>query len=661
MKKNILRSASCIIIIAGSLLLGACDVDVAVDDDNNMKINLGQDDGNNVKFNVEQGTSDRQDILLGSDEHEQLEKEVFEANQLDKLFKNHKSIVIECTEIPDDLGWIDYYYMTKDACYREDPSTAEYDYDRCYYQLHNDNPDGEPRLYYGVDLRSDYDLLADYGHQIVPYLEEEWFRSDLEEHLECYIEDGLVYMRDRNNEESSKELFESLMPNETYGDEIVYSEAIADADTKEILEFNTYLESPDGTMRPLICKKVSYDAEEPRNARNLRAAAERYCENMIDVTFTVDPGTDHELSKSMTMPVGSVVNYVCDNMENDVTFDNAEATELTHWDGMKSKSIYIFTDPTKEQQETYEKLLSEIKKDDALSVTIQDIAMANNREAAFSRHKNWITTTTPSEDNDCLAAKACGLYGFTSFSENGKAYFDTDYCEEDGTKLNEKNLITQNNDYYINDSLKDGQVLQVSWYLMPDDEKTQRRIERGADLESKAVFGYDEDVNEELDGVTDNGDGTITVDTHVSVDDAPEIVSVPDEWKGGRVEYTYVLNKDDLEMKGMTSRVVTDSGSYDFITETVDYDCEAPEGYNEMSGYVEDFENGMPKNPKTITITYDPETENEEVYTLETDTSYSIAPVIREGYGLYKDPEGKTPFKGSDGKTNVEIYAIKEN
>ncbi len=79
-----------------------------------------------------------------------------------------------------------------------------------------------------------------------------------------------------------------------------------------------------------------------------------------------------------------------------------------------------------------------------------------------------------------------------------------------------------------------------------------------------------------------------------------------------------------------------------------------------MSGYVEDFENGMPENPKTITITYDPETENEEVYTLETDTSYSITPIIREGYNLYKDPEGKTPFKGSDGKKNVEIYAIKE-
>ncbi len=561
MKKNILRTVSCITLIAGSMMLGACAVNVDVDDDNNMKINVGQDDGNNVKFNVGQDASGRQDIPLDSDEHKQLEKEVFEANQLDELIKNHTSVVIEYTELPDnDYGWLDYNYMTKDVCYYESADSAEYAYDRCYYRLSDDKSGNAPKLIYGVDLRSDYDLLSLYGHQMVPDSETEWFRSDLEEHLECYIEDGLIHMKDRNNEESSKEWFENNVPKETYNDEIVYSEVIADADTKEILDFNTYLESPDGNMRLVLSQKASYDVEEPRKVRNLRVAAERYCENMIEATVTVDPGTDHELSKSMTMPVGSVINYVCDNQEDPAIFDNAEATELTHWDGMKSKSVYIFTDPTKEQQETYEKLLSEIKKDDALSVTIQDIAMANNREAAFSRHKNWITTTTPSEDNDCLAAKACGLYGFTSFSENGKAYFDTDYCEEDGTRLNEKNLINQNDDYYINDSLKDGQVLQVSWYLMPDDEKTQRRIERGADLESKAVFGYNEDVNEELDGVTDNGDGTITVDTHVSVDDAPEIVSVPDEWKGGRVEYTYVLNKDDLEMKGMTSRVVTDSG-----------------------------------------------------------------------------------------------------
>ena len=92
-------------------------------------------------------------------------------------------------------------------------------------------------------------------------------------------------------------------------------------------------------MRLALSKKASYDVEEPRKVRNMRVAAERYCENMIDATVTVDPGTDHELSKSLTMPVESMLNYYCDNMDKAICFDNAEATELTHWDGMKKLSV----------------------------------------------------------------------------------------------------------------------------------------------------------------------------------------------------------------------------------------------------------------------------------------------------------------------------------
>nr|MCR5733661.1 hypothetical protein [Lachnospiraceae bacterium] len=313
-----------------------------------------------------QDLSGRQDIPFDSKEFEQLDKEVYEANLLDELFKHHKSVVYEYTELPDnDLGWLDYFYMTKDVCYHENAETAEYDYDRYFYFLEGDGSGNAPEFGYGVDLTSDYDLLADYGYQLVPDLEpgESWFNSETEEHVECYIEDGRIYMKDRCKEESAEEWFKDNVPNETYDGGIIYNEVIADAKTKEILEFNTYLEKPDGTMRLLLGKKASYDAEEPRRVRNMRAVAERYCENMIDVTFTVDPGTDHELSKSITMPVGSTIKFYCDNGDKAIYFDNAEATELTHWDGMKSKSLYIFTDPTEEQIKTREKLLKKVKQD----------------------------------------------------------------------------------------------------------------------------------------------------------------------------------------------------------------------------------------------------------------------------------------------------------
>ncbi len=225
-----------------------------------------------------------------------------EANLLDELFKHHTSVVYEYSGLPyNDFGgkdYLDYFYMTKDVCYHEDADSAEYVYDRYFYFLDDDRSGNAPKFGYGVDLSSDYDLLADYGSQLVadPEPGEPWFKSGSEEYGECYIEDGLIYMKERDNEESSKEWFENNVPKETYDGGKIYTEVIADAKTKEILEFNFYLERSDGTMRLLLGTKASYDVEEPRRVRNMRVAAERDCENMIDATFTVDPGTDHEMS-----------------------------------------------------------------------------------------------------------------------------------------------------------------------------------------------------------------------------------------------------------------------------------------------------------------------------------------------------------------------------
>ena len=136
---------------------------------------------------------------------------------------------------------------------------------------------------------------------------------------------------------------------------------LADAETKEVQEFNNYLEDTDGVITRVINYKAFYDEPEPRRVRNMRAAFERYCENTIVATMVVDPGTDREISESMTIPVGSNIKYRSDNPDSTIVFDNAEATELTHWDGMKDKSTYIFTEPTEEQLKRYEELLNKIR------------------------------------------------------------------------------------------------------------------------------------------------------------------------------------------------------------------------------------------------------------------------------------------------------------
>ncbi|MBO4374300.1 MAG: hypothetical protein J5829_04250 [Lachnospiraceae bacterium] len=344
---------SVIVLVSVMLCLGACSVDIKTDESDR--------DSTGKTASV---AEERRDIPLDSEEFKELQHEIFVANHLEELLKKHSSVIIDMTDAPEnDNDWQDYYYTTDDVYYCECADYAEYNFDRYYYAMENTESEDGSNLYYGINLQDDPGLKELAGYQIPPEGQEElWSGSEDEEHVSCYIEDGVIYFMDRFKPEAGREWFEFYVPKETYDGQTVYSELIVDADTKEIKEFNHYLEDSDGTMTRIKSIKAFYDMPEPRRVRNMRAAFERYCENTIDVTVVVDPGTDREKSGSMTIPIGSQVRYRFDNFENAVIFDNAEATELTHWDGMRDKTIYLFTEPTEEQVEKYHELLDEIKK-----------------------------------------------------------------------------------------------------------------------------------------------------------------------------------------------------------------------------------------------------------------------------------------------------------
>ena len=81
---------------------------------------------------------------------------------------------------------------------------------------------------YGLDLCSDYDLWTVAGYQFPPKDEADWSNSELEEHDACYVENGLLVLRDRRNPEASEAWFAEHVPYETYDGETVYTEVIAD-------------------------------------------------------------------------------------------------------------------------------------------------------------------------------------------------------------------------------------------------------------------------------------------------------------------------------------------------------------------------------------------------------------------------------------------------
>ena len=93
----------------------------------------------------------------------------------------------------------------------------------------------------------------------------------------------------------------------------------------------------------------------------MRAAFERYCENTIEVTMVVDPGTDREFSKSLTVPVGSLLNFRSDNPDRAIICDDPDVTVVTHFDGMQSRTFYILTEPSDEQVARYGELLQALQ------------------------------------------------------------------------------------------------------------------------------------------------------------------------------------------------------------------------------------------------------------------------------------------------------------
>lgn len=307
------------------------------------------------------GVSVRRDIPLDSEEFQTLQHEVFAANQLEPLLKNHKSVIMDLTHEPS-LGpkMKNYHYFTKDMFYYETPSSAGLDFDRVFYWLTYAEEGGEGQMSYGLDMCSDYDPM-EFAHTLVPEDEEEWKGDGSDTHIACFVEDGLVYLRDRRSAEGSKEWFAVSVPGETYNGEILYSEVIADAKTKELTEFNMYLEGKDGSVRRIMHRTAVYDAPEPTRVTNLRTAFERYSENTVTMTVVVDPGSDHETSRSITIPIGSIFSFRTDNQSRAICFDDAAASKVTHWDGLHSKTFYLFTDPTDEQIERYNTLLQELR------------------------------------------------------------------------------------------------------------------------------------------------------------------------------------------------------------------------------------------------------------------------------------------------------------
>ena len=267
---------------------------------------------------------------------------IYESNQLDAIFSRHESVTITFhhPHMPesDEVIW-----ETSELCFRSWSETdAQYIKDNVIYELYNDNGD--------VDLSCTCVYGAPYSYCFVGDPEEYYYSPEHEHTLDCFEEDGLLYIITEYDESLSRKAMEAV--GLEYTGQTVRSRIVVDAETYDIVDFCQYV-TEDGNETIIIATHAAYDEPEPFAGRVLRGAFEHTSRNMMNVTYIIDQGTDHEVVRTIAVPA----NTECVFPSLDVPyiyFDDPECTTISYWDRLSDKTYYIITNPIEEENERFE-------------------------------------------------------------------------------------------------------------------------------------------------------------------------------------------------------------------------------------------------------------------------------------------------------------------
>ena len=286
----------------------------------------------------------------------------------------------------------------------------------------------------------------------------------------------------------------------------------------------------------------------------------------------------------------------------------------------------------------------EVKEDntDTANLTMEEIVQANSADALFQKYDNVLNQMDG--EYICLS----------------ELYVSKDYCfENDYNKLQ---LVTPE-DYWQYMDVNGENYLCYAWFAMDDDEKAEITL-TPSDYANPIVSG-DYTLLEEIQDITDNGDGTLTITTkldseYVAKRLKEDDMEYPEEYYSSDNEIVYIVDKNSLEIQSYTESLLTDSGKIPFISTQVTYNADYTEDMKNMISLSDEFINGEKTNPRTITIIYDYETDQEQTFSITIDPKFKVLPYIRAGYSLYNDPEKKEVYTGGDGVSDLTIYAFYE-
>ncbi len=279
---------------------------------------------------------------------------IYEANQLDALLSRHSSLKYSFSypETPqnDNFNW-----ETAECYYQEWPgyNYARYDGDRFYF-VSSPDESGAPQLSCGIDHTSGYDPYF----ELFGLPEDQFLDTEHESLYDSFTEDGLLHILTVYDETGSRRWIENNLSRDSAG-ETVHMEMVVYRETCEILR-NTVTLEKDGKTSSAFGYTVEYDTPEPESSQALRAQFKQPDRTPITITVTSDPGTDRELSTSLTISQESAFELYADDPY--VAFDDADATSVSAvyaWDGTSDISFFVFTDPDQALLDRYSSMIAE--------------------------------------------------------------------------------------------------------------------------------------------------------------------------------------------------------------------------------------------------------------------------------------------------------------
>lgn len=263
---------------------------------------------------------------------------MYAANQREAVFANHRSLVLSL-DLNIDAGEYkaDYNWFTKDCTYYRAPAYEELSMPEVRYEIVGIGSEYQPEATYYLDM-----IEGGYQFWYTPKEKSEWYNPEHETISEMYIQDGKLYCNSVYDEAGSENYFNVLLPQVEYTGGIVIYTSVHDANTFESIEATIYYEK-DGNTEQIIKEHYEYDVEPPRTVYVLTGAFDRYTPNTVTVTATAHPGTDKEITKSITVPLNSMVSFYTPDMTAPEYFKDYECTQpyTEEWDMMSDLTIYI--------------------------------------------------------------------------------------------------------------------------------------------------------------------------------------------------------------------------------------------------------------------------------------------------------------------------------